>query len=100
MVNRKSLSESPQPRRSLPRHEQPLLGPVVSLVEALGQKPSELHHRGNAKGRIGSMEMRLEMQRLSRRAIPGRRMTPTRLITSVPTTSENQSLQRARILPC
>ena len=38
--------------------------------------------------------MRLEMQRLSRRAIPGRRMTPARLITSVPT-NENQSRQRA-----
>jgi hypothetical protein len=44
--------------------------------------------------------MSLEMQRLSRRAILGRRMTPTRLITSVSSTSENQSFQRARILPC
>jgi hypothetical protein len=40
------------------------------------------------------------MQRLSRRAILGRRMTPTRLITSVSSTSENRSLQRARILLC
>ena len=93
MVTRKSLSESLQPRRSLPRHEQQLSGPFASLVEALGQEPYETHHSGNAKGPVGGMEMRLEMQRLSRRAIPGRRMTPTRLITSVSSTSENQSLQ-------
>ena len=99
MVTRKSLSEGLQPRRSLPRDEQQLSGPFASLALALGLESCETHHRGDVNRLVGAMEMRLEMQRLSRRAIPGRRMTPARLITSVPT-SENQSLQRARILLC
>ena len=99
MVTRKSLSEGLQPRRSLPRDEQQLSGPFASLALALGQEPYETHHSGNAKGSVGGSEMRLEMQRLSRRAIPGRRMTPAQLITSV-LTSENQSFQRARFLLC
>src|SRR4029077_16681788 len=61
------------PRRSLPRHEQQLSGLFASLVTALGLAPNETRHIGNAKGPPGDMEMRLEMQRQSRRAIPGRR---------------------------
>jgi hypothetical protein len=99
MVTRKSLSEDLQPRRSLPRDEQQLSGPFASLALALGLESCETHHRGDVNRLVGAMEMRLEMQRLSRRAIPGRRMTPARLITSVPT-NENQSRQRARILLC
>src|SRR5690242_17572597 len=83
MVTRKSLSEGLQTRRSLPRDEQQLSGLFASLVEALGQEPYETHHSGNATGPVGGLELRLEMQRLSRRAIPGRRLTPARLITSV-----------------